>query len=267
MKLKAISGMMLALVLVGMLALALETELVSAIVPPEPEYPAIYVDPPVIEGITPGNNFTVSIKANYTELISAYQFTLSYNATIIHGVNVTNGEILTEDTMTVFIAGAFNNTEGTLSLTVAFTFIVSPPPLPCFGPGTLANVTFMVVGYGVSDVILGPETGLWGWPPPWEEPPIIIDAKTMPDHIGHGFFSNKILSDIRGPENPSGSGLYPPDGKVDLWDLGFIGLAYGKTSEDPDWDHWKIADIRGHDGVVDMWDLGYCGLEYGKSIY
>jgi len=83
-----------------------------------------------------------------------------------------------------------------------------------------------------------------------------------------------IPGDIRGPEFPLGSGLHPPDGVVDGWDYGFIGLAYGKTSSDPDWNVYKIADFRGPaepdnppDGVVDGWDYGYCGLQYGKSVY
>ncbi len=79
-----------------------------------------------------------------------------------------------------------------------------------------------------------------------------------------------FLSDIRGPAAPD----HPPDGQVDLWDLGFVGLAYGETIADPEWDIYKIADIRGPeepghppDGQVDLWDLSYFGLQYGQSIY
>ena len=95
---------------------------------------------------------------------------------------------------------------------------------------------------------------------------------------GEVYVAPALLSDIRGPEDPPGSGLYPPDGVVDMWDFGFFGLAYGAESGDPDWEDYEIADIRGPedpegsglhppDGEVDMWDFGYCGLQYGESIY
>ncbi len=131
------------------------------------------------------------------------------------------------------------------------------------GPGTLANVTFRVVGYGSSNITLGIKTSLSGWNFTGNKEYDIINAETMPTHIQHGYFSNKFTSDIRGP-------LGPPDGVVDGWDYGFIGLAFGKTSASPDWDDYKIADTRGPlgppDGVVDGWDYGYCGLQFGQSI-
>jgi len=72
---KAVSGIMLTLLLISMLTLAFQIELVSAA-----EYPCIYVDPPSIidPTLTPGKNFTVSIKTDYNGSdINAYQFTLS----------------------------------------------------------------------------------------------------------------------------------------------------------------------------------------------
>jgi hypothetical protein len=86
MKNKAVSGIMLTLLLTSTLTLALSIELVSAIIPPEPEYPAIYVDPPIVENIMPPNNFTVAIKTNYDGTdITSWQFTLSYNPSVLHG--------------------------------------------------------------------------------------------------------------------------------------------------------------------------------------
>ncbi len=251
MKLKTVSGIMLPLFLLGMLTLAFKIELVSAIVP---LYPAIYVDPPIVENIMPGNNVTVSIKTNYTGLISAYQFTLSYNASVLHGINVTNGDIITTDKtpLAQFIPGTFNNTEGTLSPTVAFIFIVDGPIPSVWGPGILANVTFTVVGYGSSSITLGPETGLWGWPPyPWEDPPIIVDAETMPDHIGHGFFSNKIPGEVNG------------DRTVDVLDLEALNNAYGSERGDP---KWNLNCDFNWDDKVDAADLFDLSKNYGKTV-
>ena len=64
---------------------------------------------------------------------------------------------------------------------------------------------------------------------------IKAEATVMPDEIDtidntftDGKVHVRIRSDIRGPENPPGSGLYPPDGVVDMWDFGYVGLQYGE---------------------------------------
>lgn len=246
---------MLTLFLVGILTLAFNNEPVSAIWPPPPEYPAIYVDPPIVENIMPGNNVTVSIKTNYTGLISAYEFTLSFNASILHGINVTNGDIITTDKSPYaqFIPGTFYNTEGTLSLTAAFIFIFSGPIPSVWGPGTLADVTFMVVDYGTSNITLGPETRLLEWPPyPWEEPPIILDAESMPDHLGHGYFRNLIAGDANG------------DGIVDIFDIGSISAHWYPGPPVGPLGHSREADLN-LDGSVDIFDIGITSAHWGQT--
>ncbi|MGD8543639.1 MAG: S8 family serine peptidase [Candidatus Bathyarchaeota archaeon] len=155
------------------------------------EYPGIMIVPAITmnQTVTPGSNFTVSIYTDYTGAdITAYQFNLSYNPAVLNGISVTNGDII-DFGLHFFMPGTFDNVAGTLSLTGAFFFTagdVAP------GPGTLANVTFTVVGTGVSEITLGQKTQLIGWNstaiPPVEYS--IINAATMPDHIGHGYFSN-----------------------------------------------------------------------------
>ncbi len=234
-----------------MSTLAFKIELGSAIVP---KYPAIYVDPSIVENIMPGNNVTISINTNYIGLISAYQFTLSYNANILHGINVTNGDIITRDKTpdAQFTSGTFDNTEGTLSLTAAFIFIFVGPIPSVWGPGTLAEATFMVVGYGASNITLGPETKLLGWPDdPWTEPAIIIDAESMPDHIGHGFFSNKIPGDVNG------------DGYVGSADAGILNGAYGTWEGDPL--YVPEADLD-EDGYISSADASVLNGNYGQSV-
>jgi PKD repeat protein len=178
------------LLIIYMLTLAFKIELVSAIVP---KYPAICVDPAEIidPTLVPGTNFTIAIKTDYTGAdIAAYQFTLSFNPAVLNGVSVSNGDIIDFGLHWGFFnPGEFNNTAGTLSLTGAFFFTagdVAP------GPGTLATVTFTVVGIGCSDIILGPETKLIGWnasaiPPTTYD---IVNAEIWPDHLGHGYFCN-----------------------------------------------------------------------------
>jgi len=105
---------------------------------------------------------------------------------------VTNGNLITtsKDPSAMFIPGTFDNTAGTLSLTAAIFFFITPPPPTATGPGTLANVTFTVVGTGVSDIILGDKTKLVGWNFTMGKEYLIIDAATMPGHIQHGTFLN-----------------------------------------------------------------------------
>jgi len=165
-----------------------------------PEYPAIYVDPASIEKTTyePGTNFTVSIRTNYTGTdVTGWQLTLYYNPLVLQGVNVTNGDLITKekDSSAQFIAGTFNNTAGRLSLTGAFfSFIYEPAPLTS-GPGILAKITFKVVGWGDSGILLGDKTKLIGFTEDgWGTKYDIIDASTDPNHIQNGFFSNLVLT-------------------------------------------------------------------------
>jgi PKD repeat protein len=135
-------------------------------------------------------SFTIAIKTDYSgDDITAYQFTLSYDPSILNGVSVTNGDLIV-DGSAMFLPGTFDNTAGKLSLTGAFFFFTIPPPEVASGPGTLANVTFTVVGYGCSDIILGPETNLYGWNFTEGDEYKIIEGDTMPNHLGHGYFSN-----------------------------------------------------------------------------
>ena len=151
------------------------------------DYPSVYVDPEstIDPGLTPGDNYTVSIMTDYTGSdITSYQFTLSYNPTVLHGFSVENGDIIGPPAFYFFEPGDFDNTAGKLSLTGAFYFGEDVAP----GPGTLATVTFEVAGTGESNITLGIETQLIGWDGVGVY--YIVNAITMPTHIGHGYFSN-----------------------------------------------------------------------------
>ena len=158
------------------------------------DYPSVYVDPEstIDPGYTSGP-YEVAIKTDYTGLdITAYQLTLSFNPTVLNGVSLANGDII-DFGLYFFNPGTFDNVAGTLSLTGAFFFTagdVAP------GPGTLATVTFEVVGTGESNITIGKETQLIGWDasavPPTDY--YIVNAITMPSHLGHGYFSNEEVS-------------------------------------------------------------------------
>jgi hypothetical protein len=105
--------------------------------------------------LTLGKNYTVSIYTNYNGSdIWGYQFVLTYNPLVLEGVEVVNGDLITEGDVT-FTAGAFNNTIGKLELTTANSLNKTAfpyPPLNNTGPGVLAYVTFTIVGEGDSNI-------------------------------------------------------------------------------------------------------------------
>jgi hypothetical protein len=109
-----------------------------------------------------GQNYAVSIYTNYNGSdIWGYEFTLTYNPLVLHGVEVINGDLITEGVQ--FTEGEFNNTAGTLSLPGAIglnTTTFPPVRINSTGPGVLANVTFTIVGKGESPITLGSETRL-----------------------------------------------------------------------------------------------------------
>ena len=114
--------------------------------------------------LTPVQNYTVSIYTDYDGSdIWGYEFILTYNPLVLHGVEVVNGDLITDGDTLIFSAGEFNNTEGKLSLTKAVgldTTDFPPVPVTSKGPGVLANVTFTIVGTGESPITLGSETRL-----------------------------------------------------------------------------------------------------------
>jgi hypothetical protein len=152
----------------------------------------------VNSNLTIGTNYTVSIYTDYNGSdITGYQFELSYNPNILNGVEVTNGDIITNATNSslgayYFQSGTFNNTAGTLSLTGGF-FFVAGDVVP--GPGILANVTFIVVGLGDSAITLGSGTRLKGWDST-EEKTYDIVSNFTPDLFRqlHGFFQNAVVT-------------------------------------------------------------------------
>jgi len=197
---KPLSLLIFLMLLFSLLSLlSVNVKVVSAV-----EYPAIYIEPAFTDNKTVGENLTISINTNYTGTdISLWQFTLTYNPLVLHGVNITNGDLITKakNETAEFVPGSFDNTEGKLNLTGAIFFDTnqSDPHDVGSGPGTLANITFTVVGYGKTNMTFGrgpTETSLGGWnfttspKYPYGQPYTIIDAYSMPDHVQDGSLIN-----------------------------------------------------------------------------
>jgi hypothetical protein len=148
------------------------------------------VDP----SLTPGMTYTVSIITDYSGSdVWGYEFDLTYNPLVLEGIEVVNGDLITEDVGTLmWLPGPFNNTSGELEKTGNGFFFFDPPPPVTSGPGIMANITFSVVGYGDSYISLGDGTRLIGYDDIMEDYNII--DKYYPDagHILDGFFSNQL---------------------------------------------------------------------------
>jgi hypothetical protein len=159
--------------------------------------------------ITSGMDYTVAIYTDYYGSdVWSWQFSLSYNEVLLVGIEVRNGDLITNTTANSnsarFKAGEFNNTIGELALTLAYFFYESPPPPTTSGPGTLAYVTFRVKDLGESNITLH-ETGekatrLIGYDATKGGDYTIIDDIT-PElyHIVGGYFRNtaaQITHDI-----------------------------------------------------------------------
>jgi len=234
----------------------------------------VFVDPSYIfnDTLQSGSTFTVNVNVSDVVDLYTWQLNVSWDPSILNVNSLTAGEFLlrtaSADMTASFQIGsvinATDNVEGYTGMAESILGDVSG----ITGNGTLVSIEFLVVGYGESNLTINVVGTL---------PTILIESTNS--SIGFtavdGFFRNRFVSDITGPEV---GGQYPPDGKVDGRDYSFVGLAFGKTSSDPDWEDYKIADTTGPesppgsglyppDGKVDGRDYSYCGLEFGKTIY
>ena len=171
-------------------------------------YIAVVPHSTVNPNLTIGTTYTVSIYTDYNGSdITSWQFSLSYDPHVLHGVNVTNGNLITEakDSSAMFIPGTFNNTAGKLATTGALFYFTPPDPAPLTsGPGILANVTFEVVGEGESRIAIvtvagefpallkGYTEGGYG-----NEYNIVHSSDARLGAIGHGYFRNTLAELIR----------------------------------------------------------------------
>ncbi|RLI45953.1 hypothetical protein DRO69_04190 [Candidatus Bathyarchaeota archaeon] len=157
-----------------------------ALIPTSTGYnsPVIYIYPDSIIAVN-ATQISIDVMTNYTgNDIWGYEFTLTYNPLILSGDSVTNGNVTTQGDVT-FIAGTFDNNEGKLTLTSAYSLdqtTTPPTPVNNTGPGILATVTFNVTGTGETPITLGPETKLKS-----------VDGSNIVDgpfNLVHGYFRN-----------------------------------------------------------------------------
>ena len=157
------------------------------------------VDP----SLSPGTVFTVNVTVDIVEVLYGYQFKLGeadwwelnhtkyqgWNASILRLLAVENGPFLTSQRgIADWFPGAINDTQGTLTLSGA---VVTNRRYPT-GGGTLANLTFQVVGIGVTPIHFGLDSALlnktlgFSLGPDWE----LYRGTLNPDFLVDGSFDN-----------------------------------------------------------------------------
>ena len=121
------------LLVVGVLNVGIPS--VSAATPP---YIAVDPDSVINYSLGVGDTFTVDIITDYDGSdVWAWEFSLTYDPSILHGVAVANGDLISvaKSPFATFMPGTFDNTAGKLSLTGAFFFYLFPPVPTTSGPG------------------------------------------------------------------------------------------------------------------------------------
>lgn len=103
----------------------------------------------------PGSTLEIDVKIADTTDLSAYQFTLSFDAAMFQATGGTEGAFLATGGTTIFDAGTIDNTGGTVSY--AFGALIGPIP-GVTGSGSLAHFSFNVLKggngvFGLSDVL------------------------------------------------------------------------------------------------------------------
>jgi len=158
--------------------------------------PVIEFAPNEITSGAIGFDFVWSISTDYAgDDIWGYEFSLTYNPVVLEVLNVTNGGVVANNSITSarFTSGTIDNVAGELSVTSAYFKFISPPPDTTSVDGAvLANIGFNVTGNGDSDITFGVGTKLIGWNASAVDTYNIIDVTSPVGSIVDGYFRNMI---------------------------------------------------------------------------
>jgi len=220
------------------------------------ESPAIYINPAYVNAVEAiGTNYTFSVLTDSTapNKTWGFEFDITYNPNVLECREILNGGLIDE---TVMWYGEFNNTEGTMH--VGNNFQTDPPPAdPPYttGPGTLANITFTVVGSGTSNItFVERKTRLIGVRQEgetWDYYNIVDDTP-----IGH-IEGSRLDSSIPGIPGDINS-----DSTVNILDAILLAGAFGSRPGDGNWN--PNADIN-NDDVVNILDAIILAGHFGES--
>jgi hypothetical protein len=206
--------------------------------------------------LTPGSTYTVSVYTDYNENndVWAWQFGLTYNPAVLSGTGVVNGDLITttKDPSAIYSPGTFDNIKGRLSLTSAFfdpDYYYPPVYKTTGGPGTLAYVSFNVIGYGTSDIVLiNEEIELTRATGSATEP--IIDGVVDWQQIGNSYFRNGLTGDAN------------LDKTINVFDILAVKSRWGRTPASGDW--IREYDVN-DDQAINVFDILTVKANWGQT--
>lgn len=187
-----------------------------------------------------GKTFDVNVTISDVTNLYAYEFKLGYNTTLLDATRVRNGTFFPLPPKSWVAKMAVNDTAGVVW--VAVTLLA--PELPKSGSGVLARITFNVTYTTI-------------WPETAGCPLHLYDVKLSDSG------ANTIVCNVL-----DGQYEFVPlhedlnrDGKVDVFDLIIVGIAFGSTPADLNWD--PRADLK-PDNIIDIYDIVLVAANFGK---
>jgi len=139
----------------SMIALFFLASLSSILIAPQTAKAAdarVFVDPVFSEGKV-DTTFTLNIKVENVLNLKGYQFDLNFDPGILEAVSVAEGSFLKTAGDTLFDEGTMDNTSGSIENVFDVLYGI---PGGVSGSGTLASVTFKVIGTGTCDIQVTP---------------------------------------------------------------------------------------------------------------
>jgi len=112
--------------------------------------PPLYVNPPEVKGVPPGKNFTIDISVTNMTGFHQWEFYLAWNATLLNATSVAEGAFLKDQPEGTLFMYEIKNDEGYARVNCTTTG--EHPGVG--GDGTIANVTFIVLDRGGSNLTL-----------------------------------------------------------------------------------------------------------------
>jgi len=206
----------------------------------------VYVEPKrnvvVIDSVFLVNASVANIPSDGGEKgLHSYQFEVTYNNTVLEGINVTlpEGHFLTpEHPDNIFVVQCrVNQTEGSVHLAVTLLYAVSVEPGKA-GNGTLVTIAFKAKSVGnsslsiVNPILSGPQSQIY-------------ECEVLDGYL------EVVSPDLN------------MDGKVNLEDLSLQKEAFGSYPENPNWN--ILADLN-KDNIINILDITLVAKEYGKTV-
>jgi len=219
-----------------------------------------------------GSKFTVHVNISDVADLYTWHVNVTFDKSILNVNKPTAGEFLkrsdndtaseelTEYYGVPVMVNSTDNTKGYSGFAESILGEISG--ITEAGTGRLASIEFNVVGYGRTNLVIT-LLGDFGTKLLDSNETSITFTKT------DGYFDNRIPGDITGPENPPGSGLYPPDRKVDGADLTLLSKKFGTSDPVADWTGPENPPGSGTyppDGSVDGAELTSMSKNFGRSV-